>query len=83
MTGEHIERRLFVASKRWAAPQPREPFLARGASPGPRVPSGKVRGYLLNRPAFRICSPIASTSCVAKARTSFGSVVSLSPAQIN
>ena len=83
MTGEHIERRLLVASKRRASPQLREASMARGASPGPRVPSGKARGYLLNRPAFRICSPIASTSCVAKDRTSFGSVVSLSPAQIN
>ena len=50
---------------------------------GLRVPSGEARGYLLTRPAFRISLPIASTSCLAKARTSFGSTVSLSPAQIN
>ena len=36
---------------------------------GPRVPSGEAGGYFLTRPAFRISLPIASTSCLAKART--------------
>ena len=83
MTGEHIERRLFVASKRRASPQVREVSMVRGAPNRPAVPSGEAKGYLVTRPAFRISSPIASTSCLAKERTSFGSVDSLFPAQIN
>ena len=79
--GREIGVRVYC---RRASPQLREASMVRGASPrAASVPSGKARGYLLTSPAFRISSPIASTSCLAKERTSFGSVDSLSPAQIN
>ncbi len=45
--------------------------MARSQSiqPARVCPQGEAGGYFLTRPAFLISLPIASTSCLAKART--------------